>query len=62
MKKQYLKAVFKSYNQKQLMLLPPSLDEIIEGVSKVQFLRPLKQPHIFYIYFIAKLFKKSQGK
>ena len=30
MKKQYLKAVFKSYNQKQLMLLPPSLDEMIE--------------------------------
>ena len=30
MKKQYLKAVFKSYNQKQLMLLPPSLDELIE--------------------------------
>jgi hypothetical protein len=30
MKKQYLKVVFKSYNQKQLMLLPPSLDEMIE--------------------------------
>ncbi|MFH0843007.1 MAG: fibronectin type III domain-containing protein [Bacteroidota bacterium] len=30
MNKQYLKAVFKSYNQKQLMLLPPSLDELIE--------------------------------
>ncbi|MGD0753598.1 MAG: IS1182 family transposase [Bacteroidales bacterium] len=30
MKKQYLKPVFKSYNQKQLMLLPPSLDELIE--------------------------------
>lgn len=30
MKKQYLKPVFKSYNQKQLMLLPPSLDELID--------------------------------
>jgi transposase len=30
MKKQYLKPIFKSYNQKQLMLLPPSLDELIE--------------------------------
>jgi transposase len=30
MKKQYLRPVFKSYNQKQLMLLPPSLDELIE--------------------------------
>ena len=30
MKKQYLKPVFKSYNQRQLMLLPPSLDELIE--------------------------------
>lgn len=30
MKKQYLKPVFKNYNQKQLMLLPPSLDELIE--------------------------------
>jgi len=30
MKKQYLKPVFKSYNQRQMMLLPPSLDEIIE--------------------------------
>lgn len=30
MKKQYLKPVFKSYNQRQMMLLPPSLDELIE--------------------------------
>jgi transposase len=30
MKKQYLRPVFKSYNQNQLMLLPPSLDELIE--------------------------------
>ena len=30
MKKQYLKAVFQSYNQKQLILLPPSPDEMIE--------------------------------
>jgi transposase len=36
MKKQYLKAVFKSCNQKQLMLLPPSLDEIIDPVHPVR--------------------------
>jgi transposase len=36
MKKQYLKAVFKSYNQKQLMLLPPSLDELIEPEHPVR--------------------------
>ena len=30
MKKQYLKPVFKSYNQRQMMLLPPSLDELID--------------------------------
>ena len=30
MKKQYLRPIFKDYNQKQLMLLPPSLDELIE--------------------------------
>jgi transposase len=36
MKKQYLKTVFKSYNQKQLMLLPPSLDELIEPVHAVR--------------------------
>jgi transposase len=36
MKKQYLKAVFKSYNQKQLMLLPPSLEELIEPEHPVR--------------------------
>ncbi|MFN8242112.1 MAG: IS1182 family transposase [Bacteroidales bacterium] len=36
MKRQYLKAVFKSYNQKQLMLLPPSLDELIEANHPVR--------------------------
>jgi transposase len=30
MKKQCLKPVFKRYNQSQMMLLPPSLDELIE--------------------------------
>ena len=42
MKKQYLKAVFKSYNQKQLMLLPPSLDEIIDNVDDLSLLRQYK--------------------
>ena len=36
MKKQYLKPVFKSYNQKQLMLLPPSLDELIDADHPVR--------------------------
>jgi len=36
MKKQYLKPVFKSYNQRQMMLLPPSLDELIDGNHPVR--------------------------
>lgn len=36
MKKQYLKPVFKEYNQKQLMLLPPSLDELIDAGHPVR--------------------------
>jgi transposase len=36
MKKQYLKAVFKRYNQNQLMLLPPSLDELIDADHPVR--------------------------
>jgi transposase len=36
MKKQYLRPVFKSYNQKQLMLLPPSLDDLIEPEHPVR--------------------------
>jgi transposase len=36
MKKQYLKPVFKRYNQKQLMLLPPSLDELIDAGHPVR--------------------------
>jgi transposase len=36
MKKQYLKPVFKRYNQKQLMLLPPSLDELIDAGHHVR--------------------------
>jgi len=36
MKKQYLKPVFKRYNQKQLMLLPPSLDELIDADHPVR--------------------------
>jgi transposase len=36
MKKQYLKPVFKQYNQKQLMLLPPSLDELIDADHPVR--------------------------
>ncbi len=41
MKKQYLKAVFKSYNQRQLMLLPPSLDELIEPGHPVRIVDEL---------------------
>jgi transposase len=41
MKKQYLKTVFKSYNQKQMMLLPPSLDELIEPGHPVRIVDEL---------------------
>jgi len=38
MKKQYLKPVFKRYNQRQMMLLPPSLDELIEENHPVRII------------------------
>lgn len=41
MKKQYLKPVFKDYNQKQMMLLPPSLDELIEPGHPVRIVDEL---------------------